>query len=304
MSGRTIQVLGVPSDLGANMRGANMGPAAIRIAELRQKISVLGLDVVDGGDLPVPIRDALPAEAVAERHLRQIVTLCDDLCRRVYDAMIAARLPIVLGGDHSLAIGSIAGASRFHRERGERLGLIWIDAHADLNTPASSPTGNIHGMPLSVVLGSGHPALTAIGGEGAKVLPHNVALVGIRTLDGAEKELCRRSGIRYFTMREIDERGMHAVMKEALAVAMRDTAAVHLSLDLDGIDPLYAPGVSTPVTGGLSYREAHLALEMLADTGRLSSLDLVELNPMTDLAHKTAQLAVELVQSALGKSIV
>ncbi len=304
MATKAVQIIGVPLDLGANMRGANMGPAAIRIAELHQKIAVLGFEVGDLGDVAVPIRDTLPEASHRQKFLNEIVRVATDVQEKVHATLTAGKTPIVLGGDHSIGIGSIAGTSRFHKEKNERVGLVWIDAHADLNTPQSSPSGNIHGMPLSVVLGDGHPSLVGVGGPGPKIRPENVALIGIRAIDGAEREICKQSGIRYFTMREIDERGMHAVMKEAVAVATRGTAAIHLSFDLDGIDPLYAPGVSTPVTGGLSYREAHLALEMIADTGLLRSMDFVELNPMTDLVHKTAQLCVELVQSALGKSIV
>ncbi len=304
MATKAVQIIGVPLDLGANMRGANMGPSAIRIAELHQKIGVLGYQVSDLGDIPVPIRDTLPADSHRARFLREIQTVCTDLQQRVYQTLKDDKLPIILGGDHSIALGTISGTSRFQKERNEKVGLIWVDAHADMNTPTSSPSGNVHGMPLSIILGNGHPALVDIGYPGAKVSPDNIALIGIRTLDGAEKEICRKSGIRYFTMREIDERGMHTVMKEALAVATKGTSAIHLSFDIDGIDPLYAPGVSTPVTGGLSYREAHLALEMIADTGMLRSMEFVELNPMTDLVHKTAMLTVELIQSALGKSIV
>lgn len=304
MPPKTVQVIGVPLDLGANMRGANMAPAAVRIAELNDKIRVLGYGVVDIGDLPVPVRDTLAPEAARDKYLHQVVELCSRLEREVHGALTADHIPLVIGGDHSLAIGSVSGSSRFHRERGEALGLIWVDAHADLNTPTSSPSGNIHGMPLGVLVGSGHPELLHIGGHPIRVKPENVALIGIRTLDGEEKSLCRQSGIRYFTMREIDERGMHAIMKDAIAVASHGTSGIHLSFDIDGVDPLYAPGVSTPVTGGLSYREAHLALEMLADSGLLRSMDFVELNPMTDISHKTAQLIVELAQSALGKSIV
>ncbi len=304
MTFKDIQIIGVPSDLGANMRGANMAPSAIRIADLHQKISVLGYKVHDRGDLHVPIRDTLSAESVMLRHLEEIRSICETLADEVYTALKQARLPIVLGGDHSIGIGTISGVSRFYREKKENMGLVWVDAHADMNTHDTSPSGNIHGMPLSVVLGKGHDRLTGISGFTPKVAPENVALVGIRTLDGLEKEACKQSGVRYFTMREIDERGMHSVMKEAIEVASRNTGGIHVSFDIDGIDPLYAPGVSTPVTGGISYREAHLALEMLADTGKLNSMEFVELNPMTDLVHKTAQLTVELIQSALGKSIV
>lgn len=299
-----VRIIGVPTDLGANMRGANMGPSAIRIAQLHQKIRNLGFSVIDSGDLDVPVRDTLPESAHNRKYIGQTVQICKDLEQLVYTSLGQGEIPISIGGDHSLAIGSVSGASRFFREKGEKLGLVWIDAHADLNTPSSSPTGNIHGMPLSVIIGSGHQDLLNISDNPIRVLPENIALIGIRTLDGEEKALCRNSGIRYFTMREIDERGMHAVMSDALQVASKGTTGIHLSFDIDGVDPLYAPGVSTPATGGLSYREAHLALEMLADTNRLCSMDFVELNPMTDISHKTAQLITELIQSALGKSIV
>jgi arginase len=301
---KPVQIIGVPLDLGANMRGANMGPPAIRIADLHHKLGVLGYQVSDLGDLDVPIRDTLPDEAVIQKYTPQITRVCDELHLKVRDALAGGKTPLVIGGDHSIAVGTISGVSRYYREKGEAIGLIWVDAHADLNTPKSSPSGNVHGMPLSVVLGQGHKPLVDIGGAAVRVKPENVALVGIRTLDGDEKDICKRSGIRYFTMREIDERGMAAVMRDALEVATKGTAAVHLSFDMDAIDPLYAPGVSTTVTGGLSYREAHLALEMLADTGKLASMEFVELNPMNDHAHATARLLVELAQSALGKSIV
>ena len=301
---RSVQIIGVPTDLGANIRGANMGPASIRIADLHQKIAVLGFEVVDAGDVDVPIRDTLPETSHKAKFRQEIGKVAADVQGRVVAALEGGHLPIILGGDHCIAIGSISGTSAYHHARGEKIGLIWIDAHADMNTPESSPSGNIHGMPLSIVLGNGFPELTSLGGFAPKVLPENVALLGIRTLDGGEKEILRKSGIRYFTMREIDERGMAACMKEAVQVTTSGTAGVHLSIDMDGIDPEYAPGVSTPVTGGLSFREAHLALEMIADTGKLRAMEFVELNPMTDLAHKTAQLTTELVQSALGKSIV
>lgn len=300
----SVRIIGVPSDLGANIRGANVGPSAVRIAGLHDKISVLGYKIEDAGDILVPIRETLPESATKEKYLTTITDVCDLLRMEVEMALDRDMLPIVIGGDHSIAMGTISGTSSFYRKKNQSIGLIWVDAHADMNTPASSPTGNLHGMPLSTLLGKGITQLVELGGFAGKLRPENVALVGIRTLDHEEKRICRESGIRYFTMREIDERGMAAIMKEALAVATKGTAGIHLSFDVDGIDPLYAPGVSTPVTGGLSYREAHLALEMIADTGMLTSMEFVELNPMRDVAHKTAELLVELVQSALGKSIV
>ena len=300
----TVRVIGVPSDLGANIRGANVGPSAVRIAGLHDKISVLGYKIEDAGDILVPIRETLPEGTAKEKYLTTITDVCELLRMEVEMSLDRDLLPIVIGGDHSIAIGTISGTSTYYRKKNQNIGLIWVDAHADMNTPASSPSGNIHGMPLSTILGKGIPQLVGIGGFSQKVRPENVALIGIRTLDHEEKKICRESGIRYFTMREIDERGMAAIMKDAVAVATKGTSGIHVSFDIDAIDPLYAPGVSTPVTGGLSYREAHLALEMIADTGMLTSMEFVELNPMRDVAHKTAELLVELVQSALGKSIV
>lgn len=299
---KTVSVIGVPSDLGANMRGANMGPAAIRIAGLHDKIKKLGFAIDDKGDLEVPVRETIGAPS--ENFLNQITKTCESLSQIVKTSLGANQLPIVLGGDHSLAIGSISGVADHYKEKNESVGIIWIDAHADINTPSSSPSGNIHGMPLGCILGTGHPELVNLLGYSPKIDPKNVALIGIRDIDGEEKELCKKSGIRYYTMREIDERNMSTVMEEAIKLVSNGTSAIHLSLDLDGVDPLYAPGVSTPVTGGVSYRETHLALEMLADTNMLSSMDIVELNPSVDIGHKTAGLAVELITSALGKSIV
>ena len=300
----TVSVIGVPSDLGANMRGANIGPAAVRIAGLHEKLKMLGFAIDERGDITVPLREILSAQEIAEKHRTSIREICSKLSDEVFQALKSGSKPIVLGGDHSLGMGTITGVSRYVREQNSSMGLIWIDAHADMNTPDTTHTGNIHGMPLSTVLGLGHPDLVNLGGFAPKVKPQNVALIGIRTLDSAEKEICRTSGIRYFTMREIDEKGMLTVMREALQVVTAGTLGFHMSFDMDGLDPLYAPGVSTPVTGGISLREAHLALEMMADTGKLLSMEFMELNPMCDIEHKTARLVVDLIQSALGKSIV
>ncbi len=300
----TVSVIGVPSDLGANMRGANIGPAAVRIAGLHEKLKMLGFAIDERGDITVPLREILSAQEIAEKHRTSIREICSKLSDEVFHALKNGNKPIVLGGDHSLGMGTITGVSRYVREQNSSMGLIWIDAHADMNTPDTTHTGNIHGMPLSTVLGLGHPDLVNLGGFSPKLKPQNVALIGIRTLDSAEKEICRTSGIRYFTMREIDEKGMLTVMREALQVVTNGTLGFHLSFDMDGLDPLYAPGVSTPVTGGISLREAHLALEMMADTGKLLSMEFMELNPMCDIEHKTARLVVDLIQSALGKSIV
>lgn len=299
-----VTIIGVPSDLGANMRGANIGPSAVRIAGLHEKLKMLGCDIEERGDIPVPLREMLSQAEVDSKYRASILEICGRISDEVYRSLKSGRKPIVLGGDHSIGMGTISGVSRFTKEQNSAMGLIWIDAHADMNTPSSTHTGNIHGMPLSVLLGNGYPDLVTMNGFSPKVRPQNVALIGIRTLDSEEKALCKSSGVRYFTMREIDERGMHAIMQEAITVATNGTTGFHVSFDLDGIDPLYAPGVSTPVTGGVSYREAHLMLEMMADTGKLLSMEFVELNPMCDVEHKTARLVVDLIQSALGKSIV
>lgn len=299
-----VRIIGVPSDLGANLRGANIGPSAVRIASLHEKIAVLGYKIEDAGDILVPIRETLSKAAANEKYLTTITDICELLRLEVFSALKLNTLPIVIGGDHSIAIGTISGVSEFYKNQNKNIGIIWVDAHADMNSPSSSPTGNIHGMPLLASLGTGIKQLTDLGGFSGKVRPENVALVGIRTLDHEEKRICKESGIRYFTMREIDERGMAQVMRDAIEVATNGTAGIHVSFDMDAIDPLHAPGVSTPVTGGISHREAHLALEMIADTKKLISMEFVELNPMRDIAHKTAELLVELVQSALGKSIV
>ncbi len=302
---RTIDVFGVPTDLGANMRGTNMGPAAVRIAGLKRKILDLDYTVVDQGDIKVPVREEISPDDTKQNYLETIRDVCRDLSDKVFESHQRGNLPLVLGGDHSLAIGSIAGSSRYHQSNNNKLGVIWVDAHADLNNPISSPSGNIHGMPLAILLGDGDKRLTEVATAGNKVLkPEQVTIIGLRNIDGKEKELLKNSGVNYYTMRSIDEKGMYTIMTEILSEMTKKMSAIHLSFDIDGIDPLFAPGVSTPVSGGISYREAHLALEMIADTKLLRSAEFVELNPIQDQAHKTAELTVELIQSALGKSIV
>lgn len=301
---QTIVIKGVPSDLGANMRGANMGPAAARIAGLKHMIESIGYPVLDSGDLAIPIRDELSKEIIASKFLEPVTTLCQDLARFTFTTMSQNQIPIVIGGDHSLAIGSISGISKYYREQNQTFGLIWVDAHADINTHDSSESGNIHGMPLASLLGHGRKELVNVAYPGAKIAPENVVLIGVRTIDGREKEILRNSGITYFDMRAIDERGMFNIMTEVIENLTKTTDGIHLSFDIDGIDPLYAPGVSTPVSGGLSFREAHLLLEMLAESQKLKSMEFVELNPYTDVGPKSAQLTVDLILSALGKTIV
>lgn len=302
MSKRTIEIIGAPSDLGANIRGSNMGPASIRIADLKKKIEQQGFGVIDLGDLHVPIRESLQAEIRKEKYLTPIRDICANLADITEGVMDRGNIPITLGGEHSLAIGSVGGILRHFTKKKQELGLIWVDAHADVNTPESSPSGNIHGMPLATLLGKGHKELLAISTK--KLRAQNTALIGIRNIDDEEKTILRESGIKYFTMRDIDEKGMFTVMREAIEHAGNGTAGIHVSFDIDGIDPRYAPGVSTPVSGGLTLREAHLCLEMISETGKLTSMDLVELNPINDQNGLTASLVVDLILSGLGKSIV
>ena len=296
-----IQVIGVPLDLGQDRRGVDMGPSAIRAASLNARLRSLGYQVDDAGNLPVPLPETSAAGDRRAKYLRPIAETCRRTVRQAGVALRAGFAPLVLGGDHSIAIGSVAGVSRhFHR----RLGLIWIDAHADMNTPQSSPSGNIHGMPLACSVGLGPRELTRLAGYSPAVRPANVALVGVRDVDALEKPHVRRSGVRAFTMRHIDERGMRAVMEDAIRIASNGTDGFHVSLDMDFLDPAEAPGVGTAIRGGGSYRETHLAMEMIADSGRLLSLDIVEVNPILDTGNRTALLAVELAMSAFGKRIL
>lgn len=297
---RAVQILGVPLDLGASRRGVDMGPSALRLAGLAERLAALGHAVGDGGNVPVPDRTELGAATP----LAAIAAVCRDLADRTAAAVRAGAVPLVLGGDHSLAAGSVAGSARALRERGERLGLVWLDAHADIHTPDTSHSGNVHGMPLAHLLGLGDPRLAGLAGGGAAVRAEDVALVGARDLDPPERARVRELGIRVFTMREVDERGLSAVMADALDVATRRTAGVHLSCDLDWVDPGDAPGVGTPVRGGATYREAHLAMEMASDAGALVAMDLVEVNPILDRRNGTAELAVDLVASAFGRRIL
>jgi arginase len=299
-----VTLIGVPLDLGAGRRGVDMGPSALRVADVDAKIAALGYEVADWGDLPVKIRETQGPGDPRLKYLKEIVEVCGLLRDRVGEALAGESIPVVLGGDHSVAMGTIAGLARHFNRRREKLGLIWFDAHADANTPETSPSGNIHGMPLAAVLGHGAESLVNLAGFLPMVEASRAALVGIRDVDPAERATVKSSGIGAFTMRDVDERGMRSVMEEAIKRATTGTAGVHVSFDLDGIDPDFAPGVGTPSPGGLSYREAHLAMEMLADTGRVVSAELVEVNPILDQRNGTAALAVELLCSLLGKKIL
>ncbi|HXX71611.1 MAG TPA: arginase, partial [Candidatus Acidoferrum sp.] len=295
-----IRIIGVPMDLGASRRGVDMGPSALRVAGLQSRLKQLGRQVEDVGNISVPQAEEQPYGEKRARYLDEISEICKNLAAMVGAALDEGMLPVVLGGDHSIAAGTVAGAaSHFHRE-GKRIGVIWLDAHADMNTPESSPSGNVHGMPLAAIMGSGPPELTDLAGFKPMVEPRHVALVGTRDLDPKERRLAKESGVHVFTMRDIDERGMREVMTEALRFASDDTAGIAVSLDMDFIDPSDAPGVGTPVRGGVTYREAHLALEMIADSRAMISFELVEINPVIDLHNTTATLGVELILSGLG----
>jgi arginase len=304
MTPRRVSIIGVPLDLGAGRRGVDMGPSAFRVADVDQRIRDLGCEVEDLGDLEVAIRETQRPGDPRLKYLEQIRKVCEALRERVAGALARERTPVVLGGDHSIAMGTIAGVSRFHRERGAQVGLVWFDAHGDHNTAETSPSGNIHGMPAAVALGLGVPELTELGGSRAMVDGAHAALIGLRDIDLAERANLKATGVGSFTMRDIDERGMRAVMEAAIERTTRDTAGVHVSFDLDAMDPEHAPGVGTASPGGLSYREAHLAMEMLADTGKLLSAEFVEVNPILDERNGTARLGVELLASLLGKQIL
>lgn len=299
-----ICILGAPLDLGAGRRGVDMGPSALRLAGLNGKLASLGYRVEDLGNVSAPQQESTPTGPEQAKYLPQIAKTCSKLADAVKNVLSDGKFPLVLGGDHSVAVGTVAGVSQAFRRSGEKVGLIWIDAHADMNTPDSSPSGNVHGMPLACCLGRGPRELTDIFDYSPKVDKRNVVLIGIRDVDLRERELVRESGITAFTMRDIDERGLTNVMKEAIAIANKGTSGFHLSLDMDAVDPDEAPGVGTPVRGGMTYREAHLAMETICDCTGMVSMEIVEVNPVLDSANRTALLGVELVTSAMGKKIL
>ncbi len=301
---KTIAILGAPLDLGAGRRGVDMGPSALRVANLNARLESLGYAVDDLGNVSVEQPESAKAGPANARFLKPIAATCQALAVRVQKAASQGKFPLVLGGDHSIAVGTVNGMAAHLRRRQQNLGVIWLDAHTDMNTPDSSPSGNVHGMPLACLIGHGPKELTRLGGVAPAIPPANVVLVGIRDVDAAERAIVRNSGVTVFTMRDIDERGMRAVMRDAVSIASRGAAGIHLSLDMDGIDPGEAPGVGTPVRGGISYREAHLAMEILCDSRLLRSMEVVEVNPVLDSANRTALLGVELVMSAMGKRIL
>ena len=292
-----LTVVGIPMDLGQSRRGVDMGPSALRHAGLNERLRRLGYEVEDRGNIEIPERDTLPA-AGGFAFLPAVVRACEAMYEAARDAVAAGGLPIFVGGDHSISAGTIGGATHDGPS-----GVLWIDAHGDFNTPETSPSGNLHGMPLAALCGRGARELVDVGRPGPKLSPNDVAIIGVRDLDPAEKVALRESGIAIYTMRDIDDRGIAEVAREAL----RDLAhlsRLHVSLDIDVMDPREAPGVGTPVAGGLTYREAHLLMEILADGGTIASIDVVEINPILDTGNRTAQMALDLVASLLGKSIL
>ncbi len=301
---KPIHIIGVPLDLGGGRRGVDMGPSALRIAGLGDQIAALGRTVADKGDLPVPIRETQQAPDASKKYIREIARVC----RAVYDdvrrSLEAGALPLVLGGDHSLAAGSVAASADWVRRTSAKpMGVIWVDAHGDMNTPQITSSGNVHGMPLGALLGQEPTELASIG-TSPSVMPEHTVLVGIRNLDEQEKAVIRASGIHVFTMKDVDREGIARVAERAIALASADTGGIHVSFDLDVCDPTFAPGVGTPVKGGLDYREAHMLMELVADSRKLVALDLVEVNPTLDIRNATAEFATELALSALGKNIL
>jgi arginase len=302
---RSVQIIGVPLDLGGNRRGVDMGPSALRIAGLAERIAGLGYTVVDRGDLPSPIPETQELRDEHQKYIHDIAKVCLQLYHMATACLDDGAIPLVLGGDHSLAAGSVAAAAHWARRvRKLPIGLIWIDAHGDMNTPATSTSGNVHGMPLAALLGPEPSDLSNIGGFSPKALPAHTVLIGVRNLDEREKVAVRDSHVHVFTMKDIDRQGIASVAEQAVGLAGSGTAGIHVSFDLDACDPGIAPGVGTPVKGGLDYREAHMVMEIVADSGLLTSLDLVEINPTLDVRNTTAQLGAELAASALGMKIL
>lgn len=301
---KKIRVIGVPLDLGQSRRGVDMGPSAVRVAGLEARLEAIGHSVEDAGNVTVAIPEQKKEGAPSAKYLKEITATCAKSAELVLKTLESGKIPMVLGGDHSVAAGTVAGVAEYYRRQNQKVGLIWIDAHSDINTPETSPSGNVHGMPLAAIMGLGPADLANIYDFSPKVSPENCVLIGIRDVDSHEKVNIRKAGVEVFTMRDIDERGMRAVMEEALRMAGRGTAGYHVSLDMDWIDPEDAPGVGTPVWGGATYREAHLAMEIIADHGRMLSFEIVEVNPVIDEHNQTADLAVELTLSAFGKKIL
>jgi arginase len=302
---KPIHIIGVPLDLGGSRRGVDMGPSAFRIAGLGERITALGYTVTDKGDLPAPIPETQDQRDEQKKYIRDIARVCQKLYQTSLMSLEEGAMPLVLGGDHSLAAGSVGAAAEWAKKNGGLpIGLLWVDAHGDMNTPATSLSGNVHGMPLASLLGPEPNELSRLGGFSPKVLPAHTVIIGVRNLDEREKVAVRESHVHVFTIKEIDRQGIASVVEQAVALAGNGTAGIHVSFDMDVCDPQIAPGVGTPVKGGLDYREAHMLMEIVADSGLLTSLDMVEVNPTLDIQNTTAQLGTELVLSALGMKIL
>ncbi len=299
-----VRILGVPLDLGQERRGVDMGPSAVRAAGLNHALKSLGHQVEDAGNVHVKLPEEQHFGDRRAKYLHEIAETCQEVAHRLYRTLEEGVFPVSLGGDHSIAIGTLAGVAKFHHDRKRVIGCIWIDAHGDMNTPESSPSGNVHGMPFAATLGHGSEALTRIFGYAPKLEPKNCVLIGVRDLDSRERRLVKESAVNTFTMRDIDEQGMRTVMEKSIDLAGRRTAGFAVSFDMDVVDPEYAPGVGTPVPGGITFREAHLAMEIIADSKKMVSIEVVEVNPIIDVMNKTAVLGVGLLTSALGKKIL
>ncbi|PYR71424.1 MAG: arginase [Acidobacteria bacterium] len=299
-----ISIVGVPMDLGADRRGVDMGPSALRYADLNEKLQALGYEVDDLGDLDVIIPETRHFGDPQAKYLKEIADACTHLANLVLEIHTDHRTPIVLGGDHSIAVGTMSGMAESFRRQNRKIGLMWFDAHADFNTPQISPSGNVHGMPMAAIMGYGPIELTRIFGFSPKIQPERAVMIGIREVDPQERELVKSSGVRVFTMKEIDRRGIGSVMDEALSIVTKDTDGFSVTLDADFLDPYESPGVATPVRGGADYREAHLAMEMVADTKKMVSFEIAEINPILDVQNKTAHFGMELILSAFGKQIL
>ena len=299
-----LSLTNVHLDLGAGRRGTDMGPSAIHVAGLVPGLERLGHRIQRVESLGGPsFESALPGNPQA-RFLPEILEICSQIADIVEDSVQNGLFPLVLGGDHAQAMGTVAGLARHHRPRGERIGIVWVDAHTDMNTPATTPSGNIHGMPLAALLGTGHPDLVGLSGDTFALQPEDVVVMGARDVDATEVPLVKELGVRVYTMHELDRRGVGVCLEEAIERVTDGTVGVHLSFDLDGVDPADAPGVGTPVPGGLTLRESHLICEMLNQTGKLLGMEMVELNPTLDDRNKTGRLAVWLIESALGRTIL
>jgi arginase len=299
-----VHLIGFPMDLGADRRGVDMGPSALRIAEIDDKLIALGYKVEDEGDIEIQVPEVLKIRDPHLKYMPEIAAACEKLARKVKRVLKAGDFPLVLGGDHSMAIGTIAGVAGYCRDEDKRLGVIWVDAHSDINVPGTSPSGNIHGMPVSASIGLGAPELAAVGGKFQKLNPENIVMIGLRDVDEGERKIIREQGVRAYTMTDIDRLGVYKVMEETVEYLRERADHVHVSFDLDSVDPTIAMGVGTPVPGGLTYREAHLVMELIAEAGVLHSLEVAEVNPILDDVNRSAVFAAGLVASAMGKRIL